>query len=155
MKIKSAPQGVALILALLVSLNAHTASACQRNSDDKSAAPASDTTGSAAKADNSGSAKTPSVEDRVRALEQLIDQQQREIQSLRAIIDKRDPNNTAARPGESPMGTAQPAGLSASPPTAVATNQTPASGSLRRRLRVRVLGIPVKTPWKRESGSLS
>ncbi|MEN3331877.1 MAG: hypothetical protein V7641_1242 [Blastocatellia bacterium] len=123
MKIKSAVQRVALILALLVSLNPHTASARQRNSDDKSAAAASDT---------NGSAKAPSVEDRVRALEQLIDQQQREIQSLRAIIEKRDTNNTAARPGEPASvraaGAASERSMKAAQPAAVATTQTPASG---------------------------
>jgi hypothetical protein len=139
MKIKSAVQGVALILALLVSLNAHTASARQRNSDDKSAAPASDTTGSAAKTETAGSAKSPTVEDRVRALEQLIDQQQREIQSLRAIIEKRNVDNIATRPGEPfdkrvagaaserSVDAAPAATLNAATP-AITTTQTPASG---------------------------
>jgi hypothetical protein len=137
MKIKSAVQSVALILALLVSLNAHTVSARQRNSDDKSAAPANDTTGRAAKAENPGSTKTPTVEDRVRALEQLIDQQQHEIQALRAIIEKRNTDNTNVRPGEPSsvratsersMEAAPAASLNAAQPAAVATTQTPASG---------------------------
>ena len=137
MKIKSAVQSVALILALLVSLNAHTVSARQRNSDDKSAAAASDTNGSAAKTENPGSSKTSSVEDRVRILEQLIDQQQHEIQALRAIIEKRNADNTNARPGEPSsvraagersMEAAPAASLNAAQPAAVATTQTPASG---------------------------
>ena len=126
MKIRSVVQSAALILALLVSLNAR-ATARQRNNDDKSGAPAGEVSGSAARTDSSGSAKTPSVEDRVRALEQLIEQQQREIQALHAIIDKRNPDNTAARPADGPAGAAQPAGLS-TPQPAVAATQVPASG---------------------------
>src|SRR5438270_7210686 len=126
MKIKSAVQSVALSLALLVALNL-SASAMQRNSDDKAAAPGSDEN-SAAKTANLGVSKTPSVEDRLRALEQLIDQQQREIQTLHAIIEKRNADNTAVQAGERPTGAPQPAGLTASPPAAVAANQTPASG---------------------------
>src|SRR5690349_16247428 len=105
MKIRSAAQSVALILVLFIALNPHAASARQRNSDDKSAAPSSDRAPSAS-AENAGSAKTPSVEDRVRALEQLIDQQQREIQALRGIIEKRNLDNTAPRPGEPASGRA-------------------------------------------------
>jgi Putative porin len=127
MKIKAAVQSAALILALLVSLNAPAASARQRNGDDKSAAPASEVSSGAARTDNTGSARPPSVEDRVRALEQLIEQQQREIHALHAIIDQRNPDNTTARPAELPVGAAQPAGPG-TPQPAVATAQVPASG---------------------------
>jgi Putative porin len=129
MKMKIAVQGMALTLALLVSLDVRAASLPQRNSDDKSAAPAAnDATTNSAKTEPAGSAKASSVEDRVRALEQLIEQQQREIQALRAIVDKRNADNTAAAPAIRPADAAVPAASTAAPAaTAVATNQTPAS----------------------------
>ena len=115
MKIKLTVHSLALLLALLAALSVRAASAAPA-SDDKSAVPASDTT-SAAKNDASSTAKTPSVEDRVRALEQLIEQQQREIQQLRALVEKHDV--------ESP--TARPASMTAAPAAALAT-QAPAAG---------------------------
>ena len=125
MRINSAARSVALLLVMLVSLNTHAASPGQKNGDDKSAA--SDANGSAPKSDN-GSAKTPSVEDRMQTLERLVEQQQREIQALRAVIEKRDANNSSAQPATSPLQAAQPAAAAASPPVAVASNQVPASG---------------------------
>src|ERR1700742_2306623 len=125
MKIKSAVQSIALTLALLVSLN--VAALAQRNSDEKSAAPASDTTNTAAKTDaktdTSTAPKPASVEDRLRALEQLVLDQQREIQSLHTIIDKS--NAATAQPAANmPPVTA---GATTAQPE-VAGNQTPASG---------------------------
>ncbi|MFL6214070.1 MAG: putative porin [Blastocatellia bacterium] len=126
MKLKSAAQRAALIVAMLVSLNAHAASAGQKNSDEKSTLPTSDANSSAAKSESGNNAKAPSVEDRVQALERLIEQQQREIQSLRAVIEKRDADAPASQPA-SPLQAVQPA-ASAPPSVVVATNQVPASG---------------------------
>src|SRR5205085_3688521 len=55
-------------------------------------------------------------------------QQQREIQSLRTVIEKSNVDNTTARSGVRPADAAQPASLTAAPPVAVAANQTPATG---------------------------
>jgi hypothetical protein len=109
---------------MLVSLNVYVASAGQKSSDEKGTPSASDA---------SSSARTPSVEDRVQALERLIDQQQREIQSLRAIIEKRAADSPAAQTPATqtpatPLQAAQPAATLAPPAVAVATNQVPASG---------------------------
>lgn len=123
MKIRSAVQIVALVIVMLVSLNAQAAGAGQKNDDDRNAA-ASDTGSSAAKTDNNGSTKTPSVEDRMQTLERLIEQQQREIQALRAIIEKRDADHTTAQPAAS----VTPAAAGASPSAVTAAAQTPASG---------------------------
>jgi hypothetical protein len=128
MKLKSAAQAVALIFAMLVSLNAHAARAAQKNSDEKSTPPASDANSSAVRSDTNNNAKAPSVEDRVQALERLIEQQQREIQSLRAIIDKRDAAGSTAQPVGSPVQAAQPATTTAAASVVVATTQVPASG---------------------------
>jgi hypothetical protein len=128
MKPKSAAQSVALILVMLVSLNAHAASPAQKNSDEKSTPPASDANSSAAKSESSNNAKAPSVEDRVQALERLIEQQQREIQSLRAIIDKRDAASPTAPPAGAAVQAAPPATTTVVPSVAVATTQVPASG---------------------------
>lgn len=140
MKIKSAVHSTALLLALLVSLDVHTASARQRNNDDKPPAPASDPATSAARTEPAGTAKAPSVEDRVRALEQLIEQQQREIRTLRAIVEKRDAESPDAKAGvataasatgaagASPADAAATAASNAATPAGTATAQTPASG---------------------------
>src|SRR5436853_7724848 len=98
MKLQSAAQRIALIFAMLVSMNAHAASAGQKNSDEKSTPPTIDANSSAAKSESGNNAKAPSVEDRVQALERLIEQQQREIQSLRAVIEKRDADAPASQP---------------------------------------------------------
>jgi hypothetical protein len=131
MKLKSAAQSVALIILMLVSLNARAVSAAQKNSDEKSTPPASNTSNSAARSDTNNT-KAPLVEDRVQALERLIEQQQREIQSLRAIIEKRDAAdsaaNSTAQPLASPVQAAQPATTTTVPSVAVATTQVPASG---------------------------
>jgi hypothetical protein len=51
-----------------------------------------------ANSSSSTKAGSPSVEDRLRALEQIIERQQREIQSLREIIEQGNPAMAAARP---------------------------------------------------------
>ena len=88
MKINSAMKRAAIGIALLISLNAYTASASQKTEEDKSAKTGE--TNSAAGPEAGAAAKPLPVEERLRVLEQLIEQQQREIKSLRAVIDQRD-----------------------------------------------------------------
>ena len=100
MKIKSIVLSVALTLALLVSVNGQ-----QRDIGDKNAvAPGEEPTASA-KTDSGGPAKPVSVEDRLRALERIIEEQQREIDALRAAVEKGGSGNSPLRPA----GTSNPA----------------------------------------------
>jgi Putative porin len=57
------------------------------------------------------------VEDRLKAMEQIIERQQREIQSLRQAVEKKDPEMVNARSSESGIL-----------PVMAAASQTPASG---------------------------
>jgi hypothetical protein len=84
----SAMKHAAVALAFLISLNAYTASARQRSDDGKSAKTGE--TNSAGEPEAGAVTKPVPVEERLRILEQLIEQQQREIKSLRAVIDQRD-----------------------------------------------------------------
>ena len=117
MKVKLAVHSLALMLVLLAPL--HAFAALVTDGDNKDAAPA--------KAESPGGSKAPSVEDRLHALEQLVEQQQREIQSLRAIIDQRHPEHTEARAEARPAEAAPPAAMTATQPAALAV-QTPAPG---------------------------
>lgn len=61
------------------------------------------------------------LEQRLKAMEQLIERQQREIQALRELVEKRDSENHSART----LGSAQ---TSLAQPQIVSAQQTPASG---------------------------
>jgi Putative porin len=126
MKMKLAIESLALMLALLAPLSVSAAARVVAG-DDKGIIPASGAGGSPAKAENASGGKAPSVEDRLHALEQLVEQQQREIQSLRAVISQRNPDHIEARADAHPAEAAPPAAMTAAPPTVLAA-QTPASG---------------------------
>jgi len=130
----------ALFLSLLLVLSVlNTAEAAKKQqaplndkSDNRSAtASAATSSSSADKSANSAtpntsvsnaSAPTPGVEDRLKALEQVIERQQQEIKALHALIEKRGEEKEGARPAEAAsVGAAQPL---VAPPSA----QTPASG---------------------------
>ena len=84
MQSRSTVLSFALMLALLLCFDTVEARAQQQSSGNN-------TPNATATADTNGSAKAapaPSVEDRLRALEQVIERQQREIQSLHELIEK-------------------------------------------------------------------
>ena len=63
-----------------------------------------------------------SVEDRLKAMEQIIERQQREIQTLRDIVEKKDAGAATVHPADAAQ---TPSGK---PQLATAANQTPAQG---------------------------
>jgi hypothetical protein len=70
----------------------------------------------------------PTVEDRLKALEQVIERQQREIETLRSIVEKKEAAPTAARTAEARGPETDRSRVEADQPKAVAFGQTPASG---------------------------
>ncbi|HKS41131.1 MAG TPA: putative porin [Blastocatellia bacterium] len=120
MQSRSTVLSSALMIALIFCFDAVEARARQQSSGNNppNATATADTT-SATKA-----APAPSVEDRLRALEQVIERQQREIQSLHELIEKekRGPQTANARTVEASRSEAT------QPTVAVAVDQTPASG---------------------------
>src|SRR6185503_12291786 len=94
MQSKSIILNLALMFALLFSINAGEVSAQQQslsnNASNVTAVPSADTSAKAA-------AAAPSVEDRLKALEQVIEQQQREIQALHELIEKHGTDNANTR----------------------------------------------------------
>src|ERR1044072_7963997 len=114
---------ISLLLTLSV-LNTTQAAAARGALDHtKNNAPAN---GAAA---NSGADKSskeadpsPGVEDRLKALEQIIEQQQREIQALHDLIEKRDGEKASVRFG-APVSVEPP-----NPAVAARAPQTTASG---------------------------
>ena len=67
-------------------------------------------------------AASPSVEDRLKAMEQLIERQQLEIKSLRDIVEKKSDASTGARPTDAAQA------QNGQTQVATASNQTPGSG---------------------------
>ncbi|HKP85345.1 MAG TPA: putative porin [Blastocatellia bacterium] len=117
MQSKSTILNLALMLALLFCVNAVDASAQRQPSgDDNSNATATTDANTPAKA----APAAPSVEDRLKTLERIIEQQQREIQALHGLIEKGGAAGASAH-AEAVRSEALHAGV------AVA-DQTPASG---------------------------
>lgn len=121
--------GTILCLGVVLLLGCTTLAATQqqtpakelaRNVEDATKHP----TGVEEKAANSKPGETtttsPGFEDRLKAMEQLIERQQREIQALRDIVEKKGDAAASARPADA----AQP--QSGRPQLATAANQTPA-----------------------------
>ena len=115
---------VSLVLTLSVLNTTHAAArqqvALNHKKNDRSATEAA--TASGADKSSKETVSSPGVEDRLKALEQVIEQQQREIQALHDLIEKRDAEKASAR-------LAEPASIEPSR-AAVASKapQNPASG---------------------------
>lgn len=115
-----------LLLLMVFSTCLRTASARQqvkemaKNLDNSTTDPKAarrDTDKSAAPKPSSGS-----VEDRLKAMEEVIERQQREIQTLREMVEKKNADNALAQPAAAVV---TPANASA---TVATSKQTPASG---------------------------
>ena len=116
---------ISLMLTLSV-LNTTQAAAKQvalnNTKNNRSANGAAANTGASVDDSSKEAAASPGVEDRLKALEQIIEQQQREIQALRNLVEKRDGEKASVRLSE-------PASVeSTKPAVASAAPQTPASG---------------------------
>lgn len=119
MQSRSLVLSFALMLALILCFD--TAQARARQQSPGNTTP--NATATADTKDTNDSAKTapaPSVEDRLRALEQVIERQQREIQSLHEMIDKEKHAAETAKTGA--------VEASRQPAVTVAADQNPASG---------------------------
>jgi len=79
----------------------------------------SDSTDKAVSSRHEETKTTPTIEDRLKAMEQIIERQQREIQALRDIVEKKSADAADIHPADS----AQP--QSAQPQVASTANQTP------------------------------
>lgn len=115
MQSKSTVLSLALMLTCFLTVEAR---AQQQSSGNN-------TPNATAAADANGSAKTaaaPSVEDRLKALEQVIERQQHEIQALHELLEKHGANPANTHAVEAVRVEAR------QPAVAVATDQTPASG---------------------------
>lgn len=127
----------ACFLALVVNTSAPANTEDDKSADDRNLAPAATRRPGAedkseAKSDGGApkaagpeagvATSPPGVEDRLKAMEQLIEHQRREIQSLRQMVEMKGAESVNARPAESP----QP--VSSQPKVVVAAGQTPASG---------------------------
>src|SRR5215468_7604718 len=88
MKIKSVAPCAALVIILLASANLHSASARQRSAEDRASGPTAGESDVAGRAAAGSGVKPASVEERLSALERIIEEQQREIQALRATIER-------------------------------------------------------------------
>lgn len=107
MQSKSTILYLALMFALLFCLATGEASAQRQTSrDDSSNATTAVDANAAAKA----ATVAPSVEDRLKMLEQVIERQQREIQSLHELIEKQNAGNANAR-AEAVRAEARPASV--------------------------------------------
>ena len=98
MKITSAARSAAFVLALLVFGNCVSARAQERLRDEKNATAPSEEPAGAANSDAGGVSNPVSVEDRLRRLERIIEDQQREIQALRAVVGKGETAGSARQP---------------------------------------------------------
>ena len=101
---------LALMVAFFISYGVEVASATQQAANNPAAA---DNRATGDKRE--GTAPPVAVEDRLKALEQVIERQQREIQTLRELIEKR---GAATPPAATPEAAA----------AREASQQTPASG---------------------------
>jgi hypothetical protein len=121
MQSRSTVPSLALMLALLFCFVTVEARARQQSLGNN--AP-----NATASADANGSAKAAaasSVEDRLKALEQVIERQQHEIQALHQLLEKRGAETANTHAAEA--GRVEAAHVETRQP-AVATDQTPASG---------------------------
>lgn len=76
---------------------------------------------------------SPSVEDRLKAMEQIIERQQRELQSLRDFVEKKGDAEALARPADNALPqTGHPQLATASTQAKPAENQAPPSDSQRK-----------------------
>ncbi len=120
---------LSITILLLLSLSIPAAAAQQPGQGREIARSLDDSTGKSAAPEEKtvnikreDAAASPSVEDRLKAMEHVIEQQQREIQTLRDIVEKKSVETANLRPADA----AQTQGIQ--PQLATAANQTPAAG---------------------------